>query len=126
MATKYPNAEFTGLDIMIQNSPSEIKPKNTNFVVGNVLNGLPFRSNTFDYVFIGNMRTSFTIDDWPSVIDELIRVTKANGWLEFSDSDILFHGCGPLASDYLTKGIFFFKEKKFYFSFFFLFHLFFY
>ena len=65
-----------------------------------------FCNTTFDYVFIGNMRTSFTIDDWSVAIDELVRVTKVGGWLEFSDSDVLFKG-GPLANDYLAKGFFF-------------------
>ncbi|RIA86567.1 hypothetical protein C1645_829077 [Glomus cerebriforme] len=49
MAKMYPKATFIGIDI------SPIFPKtnlsNVTFFVTNVLNGLPFENNTFDFVF---------------------------------------------------------------------------
>ena len=43
MATEYSVCSFTGIDV-IQIFPSEIKPKNTNFVLANQPDHLPFRA----------------------------------------------------------------------------------
>src|SRR3954470_13633433 len=41
MATEFPECSFTGIDVL-QIFPSEIKPKNTNFVLANQPEHLPF------------------------------------------------------------------------------------
>src|SRR6266487_4313814 len=51
MATEFPESSFTGIDV-IQLFPSEIKPKNTKFVLGNQPEHLPFSTSTFSYVRI--------------------------------------------------------------------------
>ncbi|KAF0513463.1 S-adenosyl-L-methionine-dependent methyltransferase [Gigaspora margarita] len=50
MATTYPLIKIYGLDIS-SNQAVSIKPKNFTFVKANVLEGLPFDNDTFDYVF---------------------------------------------------------------------------
>jgi len=88
MATNYPHVEFIGIDISpIQ--PSQIKPENFNFIQANLLDGLPFEDDTFDYVFQRLLVSSVPTDKWPVVIEELIRVLKPGGYLEVSHVESL-------------------------------------
>ena len=81
MATNYPNAVITGIDISpIQ--PSQIKPKNFIFIQGNIFDGLPFADDSFDFVFQRLMVGAIPKDKWPFVIKELTRVLKPGGYLE--------------------------------------------
>src|ERR1041384_5914714 len=51
MATEFPRCSFTGIDV-IQIFPSEIKPKNTKFILTNQPENLPFSPSSFSYVHI--------------------------------------------------------------------------
>ncbi|RHZ83325.1 hypothetical protein Glove_97g92 [Diversispora epigaea] len=97
MASNYPNTQFTGLDISpIQ--PSEIKPKNVNFVISNVLNRLPFENDTFDYIFQRLLFLALPKDRWPDVINELTRVLKPGGYLELMEINPIPLQMGPVSS----------------------------
>ncbi|CAG8437701.1 7758_t:CDS:2 [Diversispora eburnea] len=86
LASEYSRAEFYG----------EIKPRNTTFIRANILDGLPFENCTFDYVHIGFLGTSFTEEEWKTiVIPEIIRVTKPNCWIELYEADGFALNCGP-------------------------------
>nr|CAG8584214.1 3687_t:CDS:2 [Entrophospora candida] len=106
MATTYPNANFLGIDIY-QTFPNEIRPKNANFLLGNVITGLSIKSNTFDYVFMRDMRSYIPINDWSKTIGELIRLIKPNGWLELIEIDDGFTNGSPESLELLDK-----VEKK--------------
>src|ERR1044072_5725850 len=81
MATNYPHAKFTSIDISpIQ--PSRIKPENYTFIQANIFDGLPFEDDTFDFVFQHHWICSALKDKWPYVIRELTRVLKPDGYLE--------------------------------------------
>ncbi|CAG8461518.1 16221_t:CDS:2 [Acaulospora morrowiae] len=96
LSSKYENSEFFGVD-MSPVFPSQIKPFNSNFIKANVLDGLPFSSDEFDYVHLSFLNASFTDDQWQNiVIPELIRVLKPNGWLEFYEVDVVQINGGPL------------------------------
>ncbi|CAG8635517.1 11393_t:CDS:2, partial [Acaulospora colombiana] len=48
--------------------------------------GLPFKSNTFDFVHLQNAAFNFTEEQWKhKVIPELVRVTKVGGWIELCE-----------------------------------------
>ncbi|KAI8613717.1 S-adenosyl-L-methionine-dependent methyltransferase [Chytriomyces sp. MP71] len=64
-------------------------------VFGNVLEGLPYADNTFDYVHQRLLVTAIPNDKWPAVIAELIRVTKPGGWIELVECDVVQHRQGP-------------------------------
>ena len=51
MATEYPRSKFTGIDVA-PSYPIHIKPHNVEFLQANILNGLPYADNTFDFVFM--------------------------------------------------------------------------
>ena len=109
MATTYPNASFIGVDIL-QTFPSEIKPDNVEFMLGDVISGLNLESNSFDYVFVRQMKLDIPINDWPNVLNELLRVLKPNSWLEIVDTVDYFNGIedNDKIKEFLSKGIFIF------------------
>ncbi|CAG8800642.1 10142_t:CDS:2 [Gigaspora margarita] len=94
MAKSYQLSTFTGVD-MIPLFPQEKIPENAKFLQANVLNGLPFLDDTFDFVYMGLLVTAFTITEWEKVIPELVRVTKQGGWIEFMESDFQYYNEGP-------------------------------
>ena len=81
MASEYPGADFYGIDI-VPVFPQTIKPANVTFQVANVVNGLSFPDETFDYVFMRLMSTAFSEEQWrEKVIKEILRLTKVGGYV---------------------------------------------
>ncbi|CAB4374097.1 unnamed protein product [Rhizophagus irregularis] len=95
MARKYPNCHFTGLDI-VDNFPLELKQSNVDFALGNILEGLPYDDNTFDLVFMRNMKGCLSQKDYNKCLQEIIRVSSR--WILILDSDIILIDGGPLAN----------------------------
>ena len=89
MATDYPRSKFTGIDV-VPTYPIHTKSHNTEFLQVNVLNGLLYADNTFDFVICRFMIFAFTIQDWKFVINEICRVCKVGGYIELMEKDILF------------------------------------
>ncbi|CAG8438907.1 8530_t:CDS:2 [Funneliformis mosseae] len=85
MAAEYGQSRFIGFD-MVATFPSEIKPHNLSFIQANLLDGLPFKDNEFDFVYMQNCSMCFTETQWKEkVIPEMMRVTKKDGWVEFME-----------------------------------------
>ncbi|CAI2185370.1 17066_t:CDS:2, partial [Funneliformis geosporum] len=82
MAYEYPSAVFVGVDIS-PIFPSELKkPENATFLQ-NMLDGLPFEDDTFDFVYQRFLASAISEEQWKDeVIYELYRVTKPGGWVE--------------------------------------------
>ncbi|CAG8681466.1 20920_t:CDS:2 [Dentiscutata erythropus] len=95
-STTYQKSTFTGIDIS-QIFPTGIKPPNLTFHTANVLKGLPFPDNHFDFVYMRNLIIAFTEDEWNTVIGELIRVLKPGGWIELMEGNMEFEGEGACA-----------------------------
>ncbi|CAG8621763.1 18313_t:CDS:2 [Dentiscutata erythropus] len=95
MATTYPAVEIFGVDISPL-QPTQIKPKNFTYVKANILEGLPFEDNTFDYVYQRFMLYAYTKDDWPTVMNELVRVLKPGGFLELMEPSPYLFNVGPV------------------------------
>ncbi|RHZ79195.1 hypothetical protein Glove_151g96 [Diversispora epigaea] len=103
MASNYPNTQFTGVDISpIQ--PTEIKPRNVDFVKANLLNGLPFEDNTFDYIFQRFLFLAIPKDSWPVIINELTRVLKPGGYLELVEINPTPFQTGPVTDQLFSAG----------------------
>ncbi|KAF0556070.1 S-adenosyl-L-methionine-dependent methyltransferase [Gigaspora margarita] len=97
MCVSYPLSTFYGVDINSQLFPShERTPKNSELIKCNVLDGLPFPSESFDFVHIRFAVTSYTQEQWINiVIPEIIRVCKRNGWIEHMEWDAKLINEGP-------------------------------
>ncbi|KAG9289505.1 hypothetical protein G9A89_001277 [Geosiphon pyriformis] len=101
MAAEYPNSSFVGFDIA-KIYPQQIKPKNVQFYQANVLEGIKFPEEHFDYVHMRFLILGIPQRSWPSVIDELIRVTKPGGWIELAEPELLSTVLTPNYRRYLT------------------------
>ena len=65
-------------------SPGDSKiPPNASFSQVDIVKGLPFDDNTFDFVHLRFLVQYLTEEQWnEKVIKELLRVTKVGGWIE--------------------------------------------
>lgn len=86
MAAQFPGATVIGLDLVaLPTQQDEIvaKPQhNFTFVVGNILEGLPFADGTFDFTHQRLLALAIPAQRWPHVAVELARVTRNGGWVE--------------------------------------------
>jgi ubiquinone/menaquinone biosynthesis C-methylase UbiE len=81
MAREFPRAQVVGLDLEQAKNPTS-PPPNYRFVAGDVLKGLPFADNTFDFVHQRLLFLALPVTAWPGVMQELVRVTAPGGWIE--------------------------------------------
>ncbi|KAI8578484.1 hypothetical protein K450DRAFT_247068 [Umbelopsis ramanniana AG] len=86
MANEYPNSDFTGIDVSV-GWPTEIRPRNSDFVVGNIVSELPFEDNTFDFVYMRLVGMGVSNDEYPTVLYHIYRVLKPGGWVELVEVD---------------------------------------
>ncbi|MBV9706482.1 MAG: class I SAM-dependent methyltransferase [Chloroflexi bacterium] len=101
IATAYPKARVIGFDVAdMQRTASPLL--NYQFSQGNVLNGLPFASHTFDYVHQRLLVAGIPLDTWPWVVTELRRVTRPGGWIELVEMGTTFHHVGPATQQWIA------------------------
>ncbi len=94
MATLFPAAVVVGLDLSTSSFREPI-PDNCLLRIGNVLTGLPFPDAFFSFTHQRLLVAGITVDNWPRVIHELVRVTRRNGWIELVETDHLMVNAGP-------------------------------
>ncbi|CAG8733972.1 13573_t:CDS:2, partial [Funneliformis mosseae] len=95
MAQKYPLSSFVGIDISPTfPSPNQI-PSNAIFLQHNILEteGLPWPPNTINFVYKRFMALSLTQKDTFKLINEIVRITKSNGWIEIMDYTYSLKNC---------------------------------
>lgn len=112
MATAFPRAKVFGLDVTAghENGQSTV-PTNYRFVVGNVLEELPFPDTTFDFVHQRFLHMALPADRWSGAVQELVRVTRSEGWVELVESDLIIHNAGS-AMKQLTEWSFTIGQKR--------------
>ncbi|KAG9301185.1 hypothetical protein G9A89_012568 [Geosiphon pyriformis] len=87
MAKLYPHVKFFGID-MSPIFPRERLPENVQFLECNILDGLPFEDDIFDFVHQRLLSAAFTQNQWENVvINELLRLAKPGGWVELLEPD---------------------------------------
>ncbi|GES98402.1 S-adenosyl-L-methionine-dependent methyltransferase [Rhizophagus clarus] len=94
MALEYPTTDFVGVGLSPHQFPSQI-PNNIKFAQANILSGLPFEDNEFDFVRLCYFANSLACTEWEPLIKELIRVTKPGGWIEFIEPGLVPTNMGP-------------------------------
>ncbi|RIA84882.1 S-adenosyl-L-methionine-dependent methyltransferase [Glomus cerebriforme] len=98
VAPQFPNSKFYGIDTaQMYPSPNDPRiPPNASFSQIDIVKGLPFDDNTFDFVHLRFLVQYLTEEQWnEKVIKELLRVTKVGGWIEIMELDLIFHNEGP-------------------------------
>nr|CAG8457208.1 9943_t:CDS:2 [Entrophospora candida] len=103
MAEEFPKSSFVGIDIASLKDIKKELPTNMAIIKHNILDGLPFPDDTFDFVHQKHMFTALKIDQWPFVIDELIRITKPGGWIEFVEYEQNPYSFGPLGEIFFAE-----------------------
>ena len=71
------------------------RPLNYRYVKANVLQGIPFGDDRFDYVHQRLMVTALPLATWPAVVRDLVRVTRPGGWIELVESGDDIEPRGP-------------------------------
>jgi ubiquinone/menaquinone biosynthesis C-methylase UbiE len=93
MAFVYRNLEVTGIDKnrnMVDYARAQARVQgleNAFFRVMDVTELLQFPDNTFDIVNARFISSFLTVEDWPSVVRELTRVTKPGGIVRLTEFD---------------------------------------
>lgn len=82
MAEDFPHSQFHGLDITPV-FPEGIKPANVSFTLGNLAERLPYPDNHFHYIHQRLLIFGLTLPQWDLAMQELLRVLKPGGWIEF-------------------------------------------
>lgn len=111
MAQLFPRARVIGLDV--NPSPADqhadqgidVRPPNYSFVAANVLEGLPFAADSFDFTHQRLLFAAIPADRWPFVVGELARVTRPGGWVELVEMSSVADG-GPnieMLADWLRR-----------------------
>ncbi|CAG8611742.1 17635_t:CDS:2, partial [Acaulospora morrowiae] len=100
LASTYTKSSFFGLDLNPL-FPTHIKPPNVSFYEHDILDGLPFDGEKFDFVYLRFMKDFFVEEAWKyKVLPEVLRVLKPGGWIEFMELDRKFYDIGPITSDF--------------------------
>ncbi|CAG8785723.1 8818_t:CDS:2, partial [Acaulospora morrowiae] len=95
LANAYPNSTFVGIDLAPMFPNEDVRPPNAGFLECNILDGIPFPDDTFDFVYQRFVWSAFNEFQWRKIIQELVRVTKKGGVLELMEFDWGFKNPGP-------------------------------
>ena len=96
LARQFPQAEVIGFDLEPAKTSSS-PPANYRFVQGDLLQGLPFDNNSFDFVHQRLLFLAIPLSGWPGAVQELARVTAPGGWVELLE-------LGTALQDWMPSG----------------------
>ncbi|CEG64192.1 hypothetical protein RMATCC62417_01213 [Rhizopus microsporus] len=86
MIDDYPNCTYEGCDIVNVIGVNAM-PKQFTFTMANVLEGLPYPDNSFDFVHMRLFIYALKKEEWPIAVKELLRVTKPGGFVQLMETD---------------------------------------
>ncbi|KAI8810040.1 S-adenosyl-L-methionine-dependent methyltransferase [Cladochytrium replicatum] len=94
MNRDFPKGTYHGVDISATawaETFNELSAGKINLTKANILEGLPFEDNTFDYVHQQLLVAGLPQAHWPNVIAEIRRVLKPGGVIDLVEVDGVFH-----------------------------------
>ncbi|RKP04668.1 S-adenosyl-L-methionine-dependent methyltransferase [Thamnocephalis sphaerospora] len=94
MASDFPECEFSGVDIAPL-QPTTVLPKNCEFKLANLLEGLPYPDSYFDYVRHCMLVAAIPKDHWLPYIEECARLCAPGGWIEMGEFNGRVYEGGP-------------------------------
>jgi SAM-dependent methyltransferase len=95
LCAEFPAALVVGFDLQPSKRPW---PPAFRCVRGNLLQGLPFADDRFDFVHQRALISGIPVDAWPSACRELVRVVRPGGWVELVECPPWFESAGPVTS----------------------------
>ncbi|CAG8652672.1 2831_t:CDS:2, partial [Dentiscutata heterogama] len=88
IGSKYSSSTLIGIDIDSTQFPSNDRhPSNVGFLACNIIHGIPFPPETFDFVHMSMMCCALTEYQWHQLVKDIVRVLKCDGWVEFVEGD---------------------------------------
>ncbi len=99
MCGEFPDAHVAGFDL-VPGKPA--RPSGYSFVKGNLLAGLPFGDDRFDFVHQRFLVAGLPLPSWPAVAMELVRTARPGGWVELVEARLVLEPAGP-ATDRLLR-----------------------
>ncbi|KAL0083599.1 S-adenosyl-L-methionine-dependent methyltransferase [Phycomyces blakesleeanus] len=81
VATENPNATCIGID-KLPIFPQAIRPPNVTFQILDILDGLPYQDNYFDFVQLRLFGACLQLTNWPIVLKEVYRVLRPGGCVQ--------------------------------------------
>ncbi|KAI8338600.1 S-adenosyl-L-methionine-dependent methyltransferase [Chlamydoabsidia padenii] len=109
VAKDYPNCQLTGVDLS-DVFPTNIQSSNIDFKVGNVVAGLPYDDNTFDFIHVRFLIAALREDEWPIVLKELFRILKPGGVIQ-SGECLVDENCRQFIQD-ITNRVMKFMQSR--------------
>jgi SAM-dependent methyltransferase len=96
LCEEFPEAQVVGLDL-VPGKPRH--PPGYRAVRANLLAGLPFVDDAFDFVHQRLLFLAVPDDAWPALVTDLVRVTRPGGWIELVEPPLMaFDPRGPAIS----------------------------
>jgi SAM-dependent methyltransferase len=89
---QFPAAVVVGYDLV---AAQRVKAPRHHWVRGNVLQGLPFDDDLFDFTHQRLLLAGVPLSRWPAVVQDLVRVTRPGGWVELVEPPFEIEREGP-------------------------------
>jgi ubiquinone/menaquinone biosynthesis C-methylase UbiE len=94
VSQRYPDAQVWGVDShqilvdLARKHRTRGRSQHLQFRVADYTRVLPFANETFDIIHLQNGTSFFPLDQWSSIMAEMVRVLKPGGWLNLVDFEI--------------------------------------
>lgn len=88
MSKTYNNSLFIGIDNNDKKYPNEIKPVNCVFRFSDITNNICYDNDYFYFIHQRLLAAGIKKEEWLPLIQELKRVCKTGGWIEFVEMDL--------------------------------------
>ncbi|CAG8482297.1 21325_t:CDS:2 [Cetraspora pellucida] len=111
MNSDFPDSFLVGIDKSPQLFPQS-KPSNVQFVISDMQKGLPFQSDSFDFIYMRFLALNFRDSEWDNLIKESIRVLKPGCWLEITDVETDVKNPGPCTTKMTNEAIKFLSKRS--------------
>jgi len=111
MSADFPGCNFIGTDILVP-LKSELKPFDVKFEEADVVDGLPYDNDSFDFIFLRFNLFDYSEVEWENVIKELIRTVKPGGWIELMETELVVNNAGPATEMLLNAVIKFLQDSN--------------
>ncbi len=101
MARAFPQAQVIGIDQAASAQLSQ--PGNYLFEQANVIKGLPYGHESFDFVHMRAMGLAIPAFHWSRVLRELARVSRPGGWIELVEASMTIFPAGEITRSWMDQ-----------------------